>query len=120
MPFGLTNAFVSFERLINKILAEMLNIFVIIYLDNILIDTDDDGNTHVVAIRWVPEQRRKFSLYVNLNKCRFYQEEVCFLGYVISLREIYIEDKKIEAVKQCFKTQSVQDIQVFLEFANFY
>ena len=69
MPFGLTNAPASFQGYINKILAEKLDIFVIVYLDNILIYTDDDGDGHVSAVRWVLEQLRKFLLFANLKKC---------------------------------------------------
>ena len=99
MPFGLTNAPASFQGYINKILAEKLDIFVIVYLDDILIYTDDDGDGHVSAVRWVLEQLRKFSLFTNLKKCRFHQEEVWFLGYVMSSKGIRIENEKIEAVK---------------------
>ena len=90
------------------------------YLDNILIYTNDDGDGHVSAVRWVLEQLRKFSLFANLKKCRFHQEEVRFLGYVVSLKGIRMEDKRIEAVKQWSEPQSVRDIQVFLGFTNFY
>ena len=51
MPFGLTNAPTSFQGYINKILAEKLDIFVIVYLDDILIYTDVDGNRHVSAVQ---------------------------------------------------------------------
>ena len=37
MFFGFFNALTTFQRYINKILAEKLNIFVIVYLNNILI-----------------------------------------------------------------------------------
>ena len=37
MRFGLLNATVSFKSYINKILAKKLNIFVIVYMDDILI-----------------------------------------------------------------------------------
>ena len=66
------------------------------------------------------EQLRKFSLFANLKKCRFHQEEVQFLDYVVSSKGIHMEDEKIEIVKQWLEPQLVQDIQVFLGFANFY
>ena len=120
MPFGLTNAPASFQGFINKILAEKLDIFVIVYLDDILIYIDDDGDGHIAAVRWVLGQLRKYLLYANLKKCRFHQEEVRFLGYVVSSKGIRMEDERIEAVKQWPEPQSVRDIQVFLGFANFY
>ena len=49
MPFGLTNAPASFQGYINKIFTKKLEIFVIVYLDNILIYTDDDGG-HVAVV----------------------------------------------------------------------
>ena len=50
MPFGLTNAPGSFQGYVNKILAEKLDIFVIVYLDDILIYTEDPGKAHIEAI----------------------------------------------------------------------
>ena len=69
------------------------------YLDDILIYIDDDGNGHVVVVQLVLEQLRKFSLFANMKKCRFHQEEVRVLGYVVFSKGIRIEDEKIEAVK---------------------
>ena len=51
MPFGLSNAPATFQGYINKILAEKLDIFVIVYLDDILIYTKDLGQPHVEAMR---------------------------------------------------------------------
>ena len=43
MFFGLSNGLATFQRYINKILTEKLDIFAIVYLDNILIYTKDLG-----------------------------------------------------------------------------
>ena len=43
MPFGLFNALASFQGYVNKILAEKLDVFVIVYLDDILIYSEDAG-----------------------------------------------------------------------------
>ena len=50
IPFDLTNTLAIFQEYINKIFVEKLNIFVIMYLDDILIYTEDDGDSHVVAL----------------------------------------------------------------------
>ena len=50
MFFGLSNAPASFQGYINKILAEKLDIFVIVYLDDILIYIEDQGQGHVEAV----------------------------------------------------------------------
>ena len=107
MSFGLTNAPASFQSYINKILVEKLDIFVIVYLDDILIYTEDDGNGHVAAVQWVLEQLKKFLLYANLKKCQFHQNEVRFLGYVVSSKGIRMEDERIKAVKHWPEPQSV-------------
>ncbi len=120
MPFGLSNAPASFQSYINKILAEKLDIFVVVYLDNILIYIEDPRQPHVEAVRWVLEQLRIPGLYANLKKCRFHEEEVRFLDFVILAQSIRIEEERIEAVKTWPEPQSVRDIQVFLGFANFY
>ena len=50
MSFGLSNAPASFQGYINKILAEKLDIFVIVYLNNILIYIEEAGQPHVEAV----------------------------------------------------------------------
>ena len=84
MPFGLSNAPTSFQRYLNKILVEKLDFFVIMYLDNILIYNEDPGQPHVEAVRKALEQLRKHDLFANWKKCRFYQDEVSFLDFVVS------------------------------------
>ena len=85
-----------------------------------LIYTEDLGQPHVDAVRWVLEQLRKHGLLANLKKCRFYQDKVRFLGFVVSSQGIRMEEEKIEAIKASAEPKSVRDIQVLLRFANFY
>ena len=120
MPFGLSNAPATFQGYVNKILAEKLDVFIIVYLDDILIYTEDPGQPHVDAVRWVLDQLRKYSLFANLKKYCFHQDEIRFLGYVVSSKGISMEAERIEVVKKWPEPKSVRDIQVFLGFANFY
>ena len=50
MLFGLTNALATFQNYINKIFAEKLNVFIIVYLDSIPIYTKDERKSHVQAV----------------------------------------------------------------------
>lgn len=59
MPFGLSNAPASFQSYVNRTLAEKLNIFVVVYLDDILIYTEDEGQGHVDSVKWVLESLRR-------------------------------------------------------------
>ncbi len=120
MPFDLSNAPASFQGYINKILVEKLDIFVIVYLNIILVYTENAGQPHVDKVHWILEQLRKHGFYANLKKYRFHQDEVRFLGFVVSAQVIRMEEERIEAVKALAERKSVRDILVFLGFANFY
>ena len=72
MSFGLFNVPTTIQKYINKIMAEKLNIFVVVYLDNILIYTKDPRQLYIKAICWVLDQLRKYSFFVNLKKYRFH------------------------------------------------
>ena len=50
MLFGLFNAPATFQEYVNKILTEKLDVFVIVYLNDILIFTEDPSQPHVDAV----------------------------------------------------------------------
>ena len=118
MIFDLFNAPAIFQKYVNKILAKKLNIFIIIYLDNIFIYTKNSKQPHVKAVCWVLNQFWKHSLLANLKKCQFHQNKNCFLEYIILLKKISIKVKKIEVVKYWPKPKSVYNIQVFIGFSD--
>ncbi len=69
------------------------------YLDDILIYTKNKGKKHVPAVQWVLDQLWKHSLYANLKKCRFHQDEMRFPGYIVSYQGIRMEEEQIKAVR---------------------
>ena len=99
MPFGLSNALASFQGYINKILAEKLNVFVIVYLDDILVYIEDEGQGYVKAVRWVLDFLRKNGLFANLKKFWFHQNEIRFFGYIMSAQRVQMEYERIEVIK---------------------
>lgn len=89
--FGRSNAPASFHDYINKILAE-IDVFVVVYLDDILIYTEDLGQGQVEAVQCVLDILWKHSLFAYLKKCRFHKDEVRFLGCVVSTKGARMED----------------------------
>ena len=53
MPFELSNTPATFQGYINNILAKKLDIFVIVYLDDILIYIKDKSQGHVKSLQWM-------------------------------------------------------------------
>ncbi len=51
MPFRLTNAPITFQDYINKILEEKLDMFVIVYLNDIFIYTKSREKEHIKAVQ---------------------------------------------------------------------
>ena len=99
MSFDFSNASASFPGYINKILAKKLDVFIMIYLDDILIYIEDPGQPHVEALRWVLEQLQKHGLFANLKKCQFHKDEMQFLGFVVLAWGISMKEKQIKIIR---------------------
>ncbi len=82
MSFELKNALVTFQKLINDMLKEYLNDFVIIYLDNILIYSDN-LEMHHKHVHKVLIKLNEWIMYVKKLKSRFKIKKIQFLEYVI-------------------------------------
>jgi len=119
VPFGLANAPAAFQSYINKTLREYLDVFVVVYLDDIVVysSREEDHEGHV---RKVLEALVEAGLYVKLSKCHFSAREIDFLGYRVSTEGISMEPSRVETILSWPEPQSKRDILVFLGFANFY
>ena len=98
MPFGLTNAPASFQNMMNHVLREFIDKFVVVYLDDILIYSKS-VEEHREHVRLVLQALRDAKLLVNPEKSEFEKRKVNYLGYVISAGEIRMEEAKVSAVR---------------------
>ena len=119
MPFGLTNAPAIFQAMMNSIFSDILDVFVVIYLDDILIfsPTIDSHRLHVSAVL---SRLREHNLYAKLSKCSFDQDNVEFLGHSISSFGISPLPEKVSAVLSWQSPTSLKGVQQFLGFTNYY
>jgi hypothetical protein len=119
MPFGLSNAPAAFQRFINTVFADLLDNGVVVYLDDILIYSEDVAS-HEKLVLEVLRRLRLHSLYTNSQKCEFHTETTEYLGYILSPSGLAMSTEKVKAIQEWPEPRKVKDIQSFLGFANFY
>jgi hypothetical protein len=119
MPFGLTNALASFQRWMNEVLSDYLDIFCITYLDNILIYSDD-LEQHCQHVRRILERVEEVGLTLKASKCEFHTDRMEYLGYIISPMGMSMDPEKVRAMAEWREPMNVKGVQSFLGFANFY
>jgi hypothetical protein len=94
MSFGLTNALTYFMYLMNKVFMEYLDMFVVVFIDNILVYSrsvqEPEENLHLVL-----QKLRDHKLYAKLRKCEFSLKELAFLGHIISRGGIFVDPSNI-------------------------
>jgi Reverse transcriptase (RNA-dependent DNA polymerase) len=98
MPFNLINASTTFQSYINEALRGYLDIFYIIYLDDIMVYSErvEDHEEHV---RKVLERLRQYNLYIKLLKYLFSVEELEFLGYIIRILGISMDYRRVAIIR---------------------
>ncbi|KAI2654711.1 Transposon Tf2-6 polyprotein [Labeo rohita] len=119
MPFSLANSPSYFQAFINEVFRDMLNRFVIVYIDDILIFSNS-LHEHVNHVRAVLQRLISHHLYAKEEKCEFHQDKISFLGYHISSEGVAMDEKKVNAVLNWPRPTTLKELQRFLGFANFY
>jgi hypothetical protein len=119
MPFGLTNAPSTLMHLMNHILRAFIGKFVVVYFDDILIYSKffDD---HIVYIHQVLVVLRTEKLYGNVAKCSFCTDCVVFLGFVVTMQGIRVDEEDIKAIKEWPTPENVSQVRSFHGLAGFY
>ena len=98
MPFGLTNAPAAFQRFMNDIFKDLLDVSVIVYLDDILIFLDNPED-HTKHVREVLRRLRLHGLYSRPDKCHFSSDSVEYLGYILSKEGLVMSPSKVQVIQ---------------------
>ncbi|KAH0671324.1 hypothetical protein KY285_024119 [Solanum tuberosum] len=117
MSFGLTNAPAAFMDLMTRVFRPYLDLFVIVFIDDILVYSRSRNKQHLrIVLQTLRDQR----LYAKFSKCEFWLESVAFLGHVVSKEGIRVDPAKIEAIRDWHRPTSVTEIRSFVGLAGYY
>ena len=119
MLFELTNALTTFQELINHVLYNHLNEFIIVYLNDILIyfKSEEDHEKHV------KEVLRKFQekkLYFKSEKCEFHKQQIEYLEHIVIIKKLKMNLKKIKTIIEFLMSECIKNIQAFQKLTKYY
>ncbi len=104
MPQGVTNAPSIFLRLMEKCMGDINLKEVLVFLDNLIIfsDTIEEHERHLLNVL---SRLKEYGLKLFLEKCKFCQTSVRYLGHIVSERGVETDPEKIQALKSLAVSQ---------------
>ncbi|MBW0519009.1 hypothetical protein O181_058724 [Austropuccinia psidii MF-1] len=118
IPFVLTNAPASLQNLVNDIFSDFFDIFVVVYLDDIMVFFSSEEE-HVNHLASFLQGLRDNKLFSKASKCVFHPSSVEYLGYVSS-DGLKMDSSKFQKILNWPQPKNIKAIQSFIGFANFY
>ena len=117
MPFGLKDSAQAFQRLMNRVLGDLLRVFV--YLDDILV-ASSDMDQHLRDLHEVLCRLRDAGLSLNKKKCILAASSLKYLGHTVDSTGIVPLPAKVEAITSMPRPTTKVELQQFLGCVNFF
>ncbi|CAJ2653881.1 unnamed protein product [Trifolium pratense] len=110
MPFGLKNAGATYQRMMNKVFQGQIGDMLEVYMDDMIVKSPEELD-HVVHLRKVFEQARKYNMRFNPEKCTFGVRAGKFLGFYLTERGIEANPDKCRALAELPTPSDKKSIQ---------
>jgi len=119
--FELVNVSSIFQRYINWVLQNFLNEFCSVYMNDILIFTDELLHQHQNHVWKILLQLQEVSLQIDIDKCEFEVKSIKYLKFILKVKKnIQMNSEKMKTIMNWQAFKSVKSVQSFIGFANFY
>ncbi|XP_073137625.1 uncharacterized protein [Henckelia pumila] len=118
MSFGLKNASATYQRAMNAIFQDMINHFIEVYIDDIIVKSKK-AEDHVEHLKKSFERMRKHDLKLNPMKYAFGVKAGNFLGFLVHQRGVEVDQNKSKSILEAKPPQSKNELQRFLGKVNY-
>lgn len=119
LPFGLKISPNSFQRMMSIAFSGVTPEKAFLYMDDLIV-IGCSKNHHLQNLRKVFETCRKFNLKLNPKKCKFFQNNVTFLGHKITNKGILPDDTKFVVINNYQTPENADAVKRFVAFCNYY
>src|SRR5579859_7287815 len=119
LPFGVSNGPGGFQKRVNRLLEMYIDIFVIVYMDDILIFSRT-LEEHVEHVKKVLTALSEADLILNIKKCQFFQVETRFLGHILSRDGSRPDPRNIEKIIKWPTPRTIMAVRGFNNLVNHY
>ena len=119
MPFGVCNGPATFSRLMSKCFGDLHLIWLIIFLDDLLIYSNTIDEM-LDRLEIVFSRLQNFGLKLKPSKVKLFQREICHLGYKITKEGITTDPDKIATIRDWKTPTNDKDLHSFLGLAGYY
>jgi hypothetical protein len=116
---GLTNVPAYFIDLMNSVFMDYLDKFVVVFIDDILIYSQNEQE-HEEHLRKLLRRLRDYPLYAKLSKCELWISEVLFLGQIINREGLAVDPEKLTAILDWKAPKDVRGIKSFIRMVGYY
>lgn len=117
MPFGLCGAAASQSRLMDLVLGFDLQPHVFVYLDDVIICTED-FEKHMQLLEEVAHRLKSAGLTISTEKSKFCCQSLQYLGFVLSENGLRTNDERVKAIVQYPVPTTVKGLKRFLGMMN--
>lgn len=117
LPYGIKSAPSIFQFAIDKILSGLSNVKA--YIDDILIygSNSQDCETHLIKVL---ERLKSYNVKVNIEKCKFFETSIDYLGYRVDEKGLHPLKHKCEAIANAPNPENVTQLKAYLGLLSFY
>uniref|UniRef100_A0ABD2WX54 RNA-directed DNA polymerase n=1 Tax=Trichogramma kaykai TaxID=54128 RepID=A0ABD2WX54_9HYME len=119
MPMGLCNSPATFQRAMDRAFKGLQGHDLFLYLDDCVIFAKSEEE-HFDKLKRFFQRTREVNLKLQPEKCKFFENEVVYLGHVLNSEGVQCDPKKLEAVKNFPTPKNVKNIRQFLGLCGYY